>query len=257
MTLISPPPPLRAFADNYIWWLQGDRGPVLVDPGDAGPILQRFADEAQLGGILLTHHHDDHIGGVAELLARWPDTQVFAPHEPRISHATRRVAGGDVVELGDLRFDVIEVPGHTASHIAYHGHGLLFCGDALFSLGCGRMFEGDAPTMRASLDRLAALPADTLVCCAHEYTLSNAAFARHLMPGNAALARRIDEARSQREANQPTLPARLADELDCNPFLRLDDAEVQAALARHSGHAPENLDAAFAALRHWKDGFRA
>lgn len=255
--LISPPAPLPAFTDNYLWWLPGSRGPLLVDPGDAAPILERFGGESDLAGILLTHHHDDHIGGVAALLQRWSDTPVHAPHEPRIAHATARVSGGDVVEIDDYRFEVIEVPGHTRSHIAYHGHGLLFCGDALFSLGCGRMFEGDAPTMRASLDRLAALPAETQVCCGHEYTLANAAFARQVMPENKALARRVDEATSRRDAGQPTLPARLADERACNPFLRLDDAEVHAALTRHNGHAPATRDEAFAALRQWKDGFRA
>ena len=255
--LISPPKPLTAFADNYLWWLPGTHGPLLVDPGDALPILEHFGDAQALTAILLTHHHDDHIGGVATLLERWPDTPVIAPHEPRIPFATRRVSAGDVVDADAYRFDVLEVHGHTRTHIAYHGHGLLFCGDALFSLGCGRMFEGDAPTMRASLDRLAALPANTLVCCAHEYTLSNAAFAKHVMPSNTALSARIREAQAQRAENQPTLPSRLSDERACNPFLRLDDREVRTALASHLGHPPADPDAAFAALRVWKDGFRA
>ncbi len=257
LPLISPPAPLPAFSDNYLWWLPGTHGPLLVDPGDAAPILQRFGDAPALGAILLTHHHDDHIGGVPALLERWPDTPVIAPPEARIPFATQRVSGGDVVDVDGYRFDVIDVHGHTRSHIAYHGHGLLFCGDALFSLGCGRMFEGDAPTMRASLDRLAALPGDTQVCCAHEYTLSNAAFAQHLMPGNAALTARIHEAHAQREAGRPTLPARLSDELACNPFLRLDDAQLLATLTARLGHPPADRDATFAALRGWKDGFRA
>ena len=256
LPLISPPPPLRAFSDNYLWWLPGRHGPLLVDPGDAAPILERFGDVEALTAILLTHHHDDHIGGVAALLERWPQTPVIAPVESRIPYATRRVSAGDEVDVGGYHFDVLEVHGHTRSHIAYYGHGLLFCGDALFSLGCGRMFEGDAPTMRASLDRLSALPDDTLVCCAHEYTLSNAAFAQHVMPANEALSARVREARTQREADQPTLPSRLSDERACNPFLRLDDAELQASLTSHLGHPPKDRDASFAALRSWKDGFR-
>lgn len=255
--LISPPEPLPAFADNYLWWLPGTHGPLLVDPGDAAPILRRFGDAASLTAILLTHHHDDHMGGVADLLARWPGTPVIAPHEPRIPFATRRVSAGEVVDVDAYRFDVLEVHGHTRSHIAYHGHGLLFCGDTLFSLGCGRMFEGDAATMRASLDRLAALPDDTRVCCAHEYTLSNAAFAQYVMPTNAALAARVGEARAQRAAGRPTLPSRLSDERACNPFLRLDDGELRASLASHLGQPPGDPDATFAALRSWKDGFRA
>ncbi len=252
-----PPPPLPFASDNYLWWLPTAAGPLLVDPGDAGPALEHFDAEPALAGILLTHHHDDHIGGVARLLERWPGTPVLAPHDDRIVHASRRVGDGDEVTIGNLSFELIEVPGHTRSHIAWFGEGLLFCGDTLFSLGCGRMFEGDAATLLASLDRLAALPGDTLVCCAHEYTLANAAFARVVMPHNPALAMRVQEAGKQREAGQPTLPTTLASERACNPFLRVDDPEVRAAIATHAGEAPGDRVDVFAALRRWKDGFRA
>ncbi len=159
--------PLPAFEDNYIWALAGDAGALIVDPGDATPVLAAAADGLRITGILLTHHHHDHIGGVPALLQRWPDLPVVAPVDDRIAHATQRVGDGDSARIGDWAFRVVEIPGHTVSHIAFHGHGVLCCGDTLFSLGCGRLFEGTPAQMLESLERLAALPGETQVCCGH------------------------------------------------------------------------------------------
>lgn len=252
--------PLPAFTDNYIWTLRESPAgaPVVVDPGDAAPVLA-MCDGLGIApaALLLTHHHPDHVGGAAALLARWPSLPVFAPEDERIAIPCRRVGDGDVAEAGTWRFEVAAVPGHTRSHVAFHGHGLLFCGDTLFSLGCGRLFEGTPGQMLASLDRLAALPGSTLVCCGHEYTLANAAFAAAVDPDNPALRRRTEEARAMRDRNEPTLPATLAGERDANPFLRVDAAAVRDAVAARLGRPPADRVECFAELRRWKDGFAA
>ncbi len=249
--------PIRVLRDNYVWLVATTAGDaVLVDPGEAGPVLAVLRERRlRLRSILLTHHHPDHIGGVAGILEEF-DAQVFAPRDPRITCATRQV--DDVGRVGiagtGLEFTAIHVPGHTSSHVAYFGRGLLFCGDTLFSVGCGRLFEGTPEQMLNSLDKLAALAADTKVCCGHEYTESNCAFALGLEPGNRKLQQRAAQVRQLRAAGHPSVPSTLADELDCNPFLRTDSAEIRASLSRHLPADASRVEV-FAAVRALKDAF--
>jgi hydroxyacylglutathione hydrolase len=267
--------PLRALPalhDNYIWMLAdaASGGALVVDPGEAAPVLHALERDAlSLTAILLTHHHADHIGGAAELAARFPDVAIYAPREDRIALAARRVGEGDVIEIAApaARFAVLEVHGHTRSHIAYHGEGrfeenrlregMLFCGDTLFSLGCGRLFEGTPADMLAALDRLAGLPDDTQVCCGHEYTLANAAFALTLEPDNQALLARTGIARAQRAHGEPTLPSRLDDERAANPFLRVEAIADERIPWPQGATASARRGDRFAALRLAKDRFCA
>ena len=251
---------LPAFTDNYIWMLHDGTDAVVVDPGEAAPVLSALDERhLALAGILVTHHHGDHVGGVDELRSRLKGA-VHGPKRERIPEPFVAVADGDVVDVLGLRFEVIEVPGHTAGHVAYFHAGrdgapILFCGDTLFSGGCGRLFEGTAAQMHASLGRLAALPGETRVCCAHEYTLANLKFARAVEPGNAALARYSADCEATRTAGRPTLPSTIAVERAINPFLRCVQAEVTASARAQGARSPEGTEV-FATLRRWKNEFR-
>ncbi|MDR1709270.1 MAG: hydroxyacylglutathione hydrolase [Candidatus Accumulibacter sp.] len=249
--------PIPAFKDNYIWLLRNGAAAAVVDPGEAAPVLDCLEREKlALASILITHHHADHQGGVAELLARWPAAQVFGPARESITGLTRPLRGGETIRPAPLEDDahVIAVPGHTAGHLAYLIAGRLFCGDALFTGGCGRVFEGTPGEMAESLARLAALPDDTLIYCAHEYTESNLRFALAVEPDNLALRRRAEETAALRAAGRPAVPSTLALEKATNPFLRCREPNVIAA-ARAHGLAKTDPVSVFAALRKWKDVF--
>ena len=251
---------LPAFTDNYIWMLHDGRRAVVVDPGDAAPVLAALdAEKLVLAAILVTHHHNDHVGGIEGLRARLQG-RVYGPQRERIPEPFTALRDGDAVtELG-LRFDVIDVPGHTSGHIAYFnaegaGAPMLFCGDTLFSGGCGRLFEGTPAQMHGSLSKLAALPGETRVCCAHEYTLSNLKFAHAVEPQNPQLAAYTAWCEAQRAAGRPTLPSSIAREREVNPFLRVADHTVAQSARSHGADSDEPV-AVLAALRQWKNDFR-
>lgn len=250
---------LPAFADNYIWMLHDGVRAIVVDPGDAAPVQAALDDaDLELAAILVTHRHPDHVGGVDELRPRLRGL-VYGPALDPVPQPCQALHDGDRIEVLGLPFQVLHVPGHTLGHIAFAQVDgapapLLFCGDTLFSGGCGRVFEGTPAQMHRSLSRLAALPADTRVCCAHEYTMSNLRFAAAVEPHNADLEAYAAQCRARREAQQPTLPAALATERRINPFLRCTEPAVVAA-AQARGATTTDTVAVFAALREWKNHF--
>lgn len=253
--------PLPAFSDNYIWLLNDPHRALVVDPGESTAVLTWLAEHpaVQLDTILVTHHHADHTGGLAELVQA-TGARVYGPALEKMPVAHIPVSQGQSVPWGPLHFEVMEVPGHTLGHVAYWaqpaGHApLLFCGDTLFSAGCGRLFEGSPAQMLASLDALSALPGDTRVCCAHEYTLANLKFALAVEPGNERLQGHARLCQQQRQRGLPTLPVALSTELAINPFLRTRLATVRQRIQQHQ---PEAMDdaAVFATLRQWKNEFQ-
>jgi hydroxyacylglutathione hydrolase len=247
--------PIKAFEDNFIWALRRDGQLAVVDPGEAGPVL-RFLETSgdRLCAILVTHRHGDHIGGIAEIVARHP-VPVFGPSREAAEVVTQPLRDGATVHIPGLgaEFTVIEVPGHTLGHIAFYSDGVLFCGDTLFGAGCGRVFEGTMAQMQASLARLAALPPETLVYCAHEYTQSCLRFAHKVEPDNAAIDARSAKVDKLIGAGHPSVPSTLAEEFATNPFLRWQSPAVIAAAATLLGHAPANDIATFGAIRLWRD----
>lgn len=247
--------PVPALRDNYIWVIHDDHAVAVVDPGEAEPIVAWLTDRGmRLSAILITHHHGDHVAGVATLVALH-GCPVYGPYDEDIVEVNRPVRDGDLVELAvpAARFQVISVPGHTRGHVAYYGHAHLFCGDTLFSCGCGRLFEGTADQMYSSLMRLATLPDDTLVCCAHEYTLANLAFARQVDPSNRELETWAEEALRLRRAGHPTLPVSLGREQRVNPFLRCREPELRIAAEHWSGGLLQDPSQVFATLREMKN----
>ncbi|MDD2881001.1 MAG: hydroxyacylglutathione hydrolase [Rhodoferax sp.] len=251
--------PIPAFVDNYIWMLHDGRRALVVDPGDSEPVLAALQDGGlTLETILVTHHHNDHTGGV-DALRQATGAKVYGPALEHMPEPLTRLNDGDVIEVLGLHFEVLLVPGHTAGHIAFFGQvpsqdPVLFCGDTLFSAGCGRLFEGSPAQMLTSLTRLAALPDATRVCCAHEYTLSSLRFALAVEPDNADLQAYQAKAQVLRNQHQPTLPSSIALEKCVNPFLRTHLPSVAHAVQRQAANATDAVSV-FAALRTWKDQF--
>jgi len=253
--------PIPAFKDNYIWALRKGLSVAVVDPGDARPVRDYIArNQLQLVAILATHHHADHVGGIAELTqaAGLSGTiPVYGPKNEPISTLTHPVAGGDRVAIPelDMEFAVFDIPGHTRAHIAYYGSKMVFCGDTLFACGCGRVFEGTPHQLHTSLGKLAALPEDTRVYCGHEYTLANIRFARTVEPGNAALAERERNDTMTREQDRPTVPTTIGLELATNPFLRCTQLEIAQSAGRRCSAELTDPVAVFTAIRDWKNVF--
>lgn len=251
--------PISAFNDNYIWAISSTNSSqvAVVDPGDPIAVIDFLtANNLQLNAILLTHHHQDHIGGVQDLLD-YAKVPVYGPRSTFIRTVTNPVTEGSIVNLTtqDLQLKVMEIPAHTLDHVAYYNDQILFCGDTIFTGGCGRVFEGTPEQMLHALQRLAALNPQTKVYCGHEYTVHNLRFASLVEPSNQAIIARLQQAEQLQENDMPTVPALLAEELATNPFLRTQQPSVIAAVEKYYKHRINSEVEIFAALRAWKNNF--
>ncbi len=247
-----------AFSDNYIWLITNEerKFAAIVDPGDAQPVIDELTRRnMQPVALLITHHHNDHVGGIGKLCEAYPGLVVYGPANETIPHITHPLHEADevILEPLGLSFGVLEIPGHTAGHIAYYGEDSLFCGDTIFGNGCGRVFDGSLEDLHASLQRLAALPAETLVYCAHEYTLDNIGFAKWVEPGNSDLDDRQEECWELLDSGRATVPFTLVNEFQSNPFLRTHIPEVIAKAEEVAGRELSTQAEVFAVLRIWKD----
>ncbi len=256
MLRITPVPALR---DNYVWLLHGSdpQRVAIVDPGEAAPVEKALADhDLTPEAILVTHRHWDHVNGIRDLLSQY-EIPVYGPADEPVPARTRGLGEGERLNLDSLglSFDILSIPGHTLGHIAFHGHGVLLSGDTLFSGGCGRVFEGTPGQMLASLERLAALPADTRIYCGHEYTLKNLEFCAAVEPDNTTIAEHRTWAEERIQAGEPTLPSRLGEELQFNVFLRCRQDSVRHNAEAHAGKSLDDPAEVFAAIRAWKDRF--
>lgn len=253
--------PIRAFSDNYIWLLHDGSIAWVVDPGDAAPVEAALKERGlELQGILVTHHHPDHVGGV-DVLLQGRRIPVYGPAESPAGCISERMREGDTVDVLGLEFSVLETPGHTLDHIAYYAAEsdndvpVLLCGDTLFAGGCGRVFEGTPEMLYHSLQKLLALPGATEVYCAHEYTIANLTFATAVEPENQALQERLERAGELRRANRPTVPSTLDDEIRTNPFVRCSEGTVRTAAEQKTGLALGDPVSVFASVREWKNRF--
>ena len=239
--------PIPVFEDNYIWLLHNNRYAVVVDPGDAAPVISMLDKlNLTLTAILITHHHSDHIDGVASLLA-YRAVPVYAPIYEKFNFEHIKLQDGDTINLPEIAqsFSIMWLPGHTLGHIAYVNNDYLFCGDVLFGAGCGRLFEGTPTQMLTSLNRLKALQTNTQIFCTHEYTEKNINFALTLEPDNEQLQARASAVKQLRNSHQATLPSTIALELNTNPYLRCQ----QSAIIKNSHAQKQDELSVFTAIR--------